>query len=95
MHLGVPIDESPDSGTLRSWGEFFQKDIWQWYSDLLGVVPNGYVGTTKYNIKLRWLRTRLQEMPLDAASDVLVQYARCYILYLLGGVLMPDKANNM
>ncbi|RYR29156.1 hypothetical protein Ahy_B01g053480 [Arachis hypogaea] len=41
-----------------------------------------------------WIRTRLQQMPLDAADDVMIQYARCYILYLLGGVLLPDKANN-
>ncbi|RYR15276.1 hypothetical protein Ahy_B04g072000 [Arachis hypogaea] len=33
-------------------------------------------------------------MPLDVLHDVLIQYARCYILYLLGGVLLPDKANN-
>ncbi|RYR33863.1 hypothetical protein Ahy_A10g048519 [Arachis hypogaea] len=33
-------------------------------------------------------------MPLDAADDAMIQYARCYILYLLGGMLLPDKANN-
>ncbi|RYR72262.1 hypothetical protein Ahy_A02g006463 [Arachis hypogaea] len=54
----------------------------------------GHVGTTKYNIKLKWLRTRLQQMPLDLDDNGLMQYARCYILYLLGGVLLPDKANN-
>ncbi|MED6198347.1 hypothetical protein PIB30_065466 [Stylosanthes scabra] len=36
----------------------------------------------------------LQEMPLDASDYMLMQYAWCYILYLLGGVLFPDKANN-
>ncbi|RYR59428.1 hypothetical protein Ahy_A05g025316 [Arachis hypogaea] len=57
-------------------------------------VPPGHVGTTKYNIKLKWLRTRLQQMPLDLDDNGLMQYARSYILYLLGGVLPPDKANN-
>ncbi|RYQ94234.1 hypothetical protein Ahy_B08g089112 [Arachis hypogaea] len=57
-------------------------------------VPAGHVGTTKFNIKLKWLRTRLQQMPLDLEDNGLMQYARCYILYLLGGVLLPDKANN-
>ncbi|XP_020972853.1 protein MAIN-LIKE 1-like [Arachis ipaensis] len=33
-------------------------------------------------------------MPLDSPEDVVVRYARCYIMYLLGGVLLPDKANN-
>ncbi|RYR07496.1 hypothetical protein Ahy_B05g074856 [Arachis hypogaea] len=57
-------------------------------------VPAGHVGTTKFNIKLKWLRTRLQQMPLDLEDNGLMQYAWCYILYLLGGVLLPDKANN-
>ncbi|QHN85029.1 uncharacterized protein DS421_16g533770 [Arachis hypogaea] len=33
-------------------------------------------------------------MPLDSPEDAIVQYTRCYIMYLLGGVLLPDKANN-
>ncbi|RYR69491.1 hypothetical protein Ahy_A03g016048 [Arachis hypogaea] len=33
-------------------------------------------------------------MPLDSPEDGVIWYARCYILYLLGGVLLPDKANN-
>ncbi|XLR28114.1 hypothetical protein S83_056014 [Arachis hypogaea] len=33
-------------------------------------------------------------MPLDSPEEALVRYARCYIMYLLGGVLRPDKANN-
>ncbi|RYR65305.1 hypothetical protein Ahy_A03g011242 [Arachis hypogaea] len=41
-----------------------------------------------------WLRSRLQQMPLDSPEEALVRYARCYIMYLLGGVLLPDKANN-
>ncbi|RYR27728.1 hypothetical protein Ahy_B01g051766 [Arachis hypogaea] len=53
-----------------------------------------HVGTTKYNIKLKWLKSRLQQMPLDSPEEALVRYARCYIMYLLGGVLLPDKANN-
>ncbi|XP_016194937.1 protein MAIN-LIKE 1-like [Arachis ipaensis] len=59
-----------------------------------GEIPVGHVRTTKFNIKLKWLRTRLQQMPLDLEDNGLMQYARCYILYLLGGVLLPDKANN-
>ncbi|XP_057734737.1 protein MAIN-LIKE 2-like [Arachis stenosperma] len=59
-----------------------------------GEVPAGHVWTTKFNIKLKWLKTRLQQMPLDLEDNGLMQYARCYILYLLRGVLLPDKANN-
>ncbi|RYR39047.1 hypothetical protein Ahy_A09g044447 [Arachis hypogaea] len=94
MQLGLPVDGEPVSGTLRSWSKFHQRDIWEWCHELLGEVPPGHVGTTKYNIKLKWLRTRLQQMPLDLDDNGLMQYARSYILYLLGGVLLPDKANN-
>ncbi|RYQ82856.1 hypothetical protein Ahy_B10g101419 [Arachis hypogaea] len=51
-------------------------------------------GTLVDVFTLKWIRTHFQQMPLDAADDVMIQYARCYILYLLGGVLLPDKANN-
>ncbi|RYR03127.1 hypothetical protein Ahy_B06g081961 [Arachis hypogaea] len=55
---------------------------------------SGHVGLRKFNIKLNWLRNRLQQMPLNLQENALIQYARCYILYLLGGVLLSDKANN-
>ncbi|QHO43628.1 uncharacterized protein DS421_5g164310 [Arachis hypogaea] len=51
-------------------------------------------GILRDNIKLKWLRTRLQQMPLDLEDNGLMQYACCYKLYLLGGMLLPDKANN-
>ncbi|KAL4343139.1 hypothetical protein AHAS_Ahas11G0048500 [Arachis hypogaea] len=94
MQLGLPVNGQPVSGTLRSWSKFHRRDIWEWCHELLGEVPAGHVGTTKYNIKLKWIRTRLQQMPLDLDDNGLMQYARCYILYLLGGVLLSDKANN-
>ncbi|QHO03129.1 uncharacterized protein DS421_13g429730 [Arachis hypogaea] len=63
MQLGLPIDGEPVSGTLRSWSKFHQRDIWQWCEELLGDVPPGHVRTTKYNIRLKWIRTHLQQMP--------------------------------
>ncbi|RYR37426.1 hypothetical protein Ahy_A09g042316 [Arachis hypogaea] len=65
------------------------------FVDVFTDVPAGHVRTTKFNIKLKWLRTHLQQIPLDLPDNALIQYACCYILYLLGGVLLPDKANNM
>ncbi|RYR54356.1 hypothetical protein Ahy_A06g029612 [Arachis hypogaea] len=94
MQLRLPIDGQPVSGTLRSWSKFHQRDIWEWCHELLGEVPAGHVGTTKFNIKLKWLITRLQQMPLDLEDNGLMQYARCYIVYFLGGVLLPEKVNN-
>ncbi|QHO30151.1 uncharacterized protein DS421_8g230880 [Arachis hypogaea] len=80
--IRLPIDGEPVSGTLRSWRKFHQRDIWQWCEELLGDVPTGHI------------KSRLQQISLDATDDVIIQYARCYILYLLGDVLLPDKANN-
>ncbi|QHO28684.1 uncharacterized protein DS421_7g218840 [Arachis hypogaea] len=94
MHLGLPIDGEPVSGTLKSWSKFHQRDIRQWCEELLGEVPGRHVGTMKYNKKLKWLKSILQQMPLESPDDALVQYACCYVMYLLGGVLLPDKANN-
>ncbi|KAL4328052.1 uncharacterized protein DS421_13g405640 [Arachis hypogaea] len=85
MQLSLPVDGQPVSGTLRSWSKFHQRDIWEWCHELLGEVSAGHIGTTKFNIRLKWLRTRLQQMPLDLEDNGLMQYARCYILYLLGG----------
>ncbi|RYQ89294.1 hypothetical protein Ahy_B09g096011 [Arachis hypogaea] len=59
MQLGLSIDGEPVSGTIRSWSKFHQKDIWQWCQELCDV-PAGHVGTTKFNIKLKWLRNHLQ-----------------------------------
>ncbi|QHO59374.1 uncharacterized protein DS421_3g98570 [Arachis hypogaea] len=73
MQVGLPIDGEPVSGTLRSWSKFHQRDIWQWCEKLLGEVPDGHVGITKYNIKLKWLRSRLQQMPLDSPEEALVR----------------------
>ncbi|RYR64810.1 hypothetical protein Ahy_A03g010852 isoform A [Arachis hypogaea] len=36
----------------------------------------------------------LVDMPLDSLEEALARYIRCYIMYLLGGVLLSDKANN-
>ncbi|XP_057734251.1 protein MAIN-LIKE 1-like [Arachis stenosperma] len=94
MQLGLPVGGEPVSGTLRSWSMFHPRDIWEWCYELLGEDPAGHVGTTKFNIKLKWLRSHLQQILLDLEANALMGYAHCYILYLLGGVLLPDKANN-
>ncbi|QHO41881.1 Serine/threonine protein phosphatase 7 long form isogeny [Arachis hypogaea] len=53
-----------------------------------GEVLAGHVGTMKFNIKLKWLRTRLQQMSFDLEDNGLMQYARCYILYFWGSVVL-------
>ncbi|RYR12248.1 hypothetical protein Ahy_B04g069776 [Arachis hypogaea] len=93
FHISAHLHVKP-ARVLTLHGTLVDKDIWQWCEELLGEVLDGHVGTTKYNIKLKWLRSRLQQMPLDSPEDAVVRYARCYIMYLLGGVLLPYKVNN-
>ncbi|MED6210319.1 hypothetical protein PIB30_063019 [Stylosanthes scabra] len=46
-------------------------------------------------IKTTWLRDRVRHTPTDGPSDVLRQYARCYILLMIGCWLFSDKSDNM
>ncbi|KAL4328192.1 uncharacterized protein DS421_13g407170 [Arachis hypogaea] len=40
------------------------------------------------------LRERVRQMPDTDDPATLRQYARCYILLMIGGYLMTDKSNN-
>ncbi|MED6122360.1 hypothetical protein PIB30_039032 [Stylosanthes scabra] len=44
---------------------------------------------------MSWLRDRVRATPQGAPPDVLRQYARCYIMMMIGGGLFPDKTNNI
>ncbi|RYR03891.1 hypothetical protein Ahy_B06g083294 [Arachis hypogaea] len=46
-------------------------------------------------LKLVWLQDRVRQMPQIDDPETLRQYARCYIMLLIGGYLMTDKSNNM
>ncbi|MED6211777.1 hypothetical protein PIB30_076814, partial [Stylosanthes scabra] len=46
-------------------------------------------------IKTTWLRDRVRHTPADGPPDVLRQYARCYILLMIGCWLFPGKSDNM
>ena len=45
---------------------------------------------------MRWLSEHFQgDFPDDAADELVQQHARAYILWLIGGVLLPDKSQNL
>ncbi|RYR24858.1 hypothetical protein Ahy_B02g058409 [Arachis hypogaea] len=46
-------------------------------------------------LKLVWLRDRVCQMPPTNNPETLRQYARCYIMILIGDYLMTDKLNNL
>jgi hypothetical protein len=60
---------------------------------LLGVVPEQRVMNGQ-RVLLTWLDTTFAELPADADEEVLQQYARAFILRMIGGFLMPDTSGN-
>ncbi|RYQ86081.1 hypothetical protein Ahy_B10g105742 [Arachis hypogaea] len=48
-----------------------------------------------FTLKLVWLRDRVCQMPPTDDPETLRQYARCYIMLLIGGNLLTDKSNNL
>ncbi|MED6141136.1 hypothetical protein PIB30_100351 [Stylosanthes scabra] len=64
--------------------------------EYLGGHPPPDEGKSYARVKLSWLRQRVQMTPGDGAPpDVPRQYARCYIMMMIGGALFPDKTNNI
>ncbi|RYR63749.1 hypothetical protein Ahy_A04g021510 [Arachis hypogaea] len=96
-HLGLCTDGEPVVECMRDFQTWHQCSTWQWVEDLLGARPPMQSQGRKegFAIKLAWLRERVQNIPAGAGDDTLRQYARCYILMLIGGYLMTDKSNNL
>ncbi|MED6142902.1 hypothetical protein PIB30_001669 [Stylosanthes scabra] len=46
-------------------------------------------------VKLSWLRDQVRRTPKQAEVSVLKQFARCYILLMIGCWLFLDKSDNM
>ncbi|XP_028117595.1 serine/threonine-protein phosphatase 7 long form homolog [Camellia sinensis] len=70
----------------------------QWIAlcaELLGVAPTP-ADLQAGRVRVRWLSEQFQGHLPDHAPDELVQqYARAYILWLIGGVLLFDKSQNL
>ena len=60
---------------------------------LLGVTPpaNKLDGQ---RLSLSWLAETFAELPDDASDEQAREFARAYILRLIGGTLMPDKSSR-
>ncbi|XP_014499489.1 serine/threonine-protein phosphatase 7 long form homolog [Vigna radiata var. radiata] len=87
LQLGLPIEgnavTSISSGPLTL---FCQQ--------LLGHVPPE--NTIRGNrIKLSWLNNTFRQLPHDAPDEVVEQYARAYMLLIIGSILMPDTSASM
>ena len=80
--LGMPIDEDVVTGPT------IVQDIFSTFHEHLGVIPPPTVIRGNSN-RVSWLNTTLQQLPPNANNDVIAQYARAYILTLIGSILMP------
>lgn len=59
--------------------------------DYLG--KNGCKGTSS-NVKLSWLRENFKVLPDNLTDEVLKQYSRAYLLYMLGILFFPDRSGT-
>ena len=80
---------------MDDWGDLYAK--------LLGHrPPNREVGASKNTavmegprVKSKWLKERFSKsLPADATEVLVQQYARFYILGMLGGMLFMDKSSK-
>ncbi|XP_017644631.1 serine/threonine-protein phosphatase 7 long form homolog [Gossypium arboreum] len=59
---------------------------------LLGKVPDKFKSG---RISINWLKDNFDELPENRTEEVIEQYARAYIMRLIGGILMSDKSQNL
>ncbi|KAI7979648.1 hypothetical protein LOK49_Contig285G00002, partial [Camellia lanceoleosa] len=62
--------------------------------ELLGASPTAedFIGSS---LRLKWISEHFRHLPHDASDETVHHYARAYILWLIGGVLVPDKSQNI
>ena len=85
--LGIPINGEAIFGTTDlAWAHEFQ--------NMLGIVTNGVV-LQGQRIQIKQLLEKVDRGLFDGVAEVAVhQYARCYILALLGDTIFDDKSGD-
>ncbi|KAG8503545.1 hypothetical protein CXB51_001488 [Gossypium anomalum] len=86
LQLGLPVDGYAVTGSASSidWGAICY--------ELLGAISDKINGG---RIEMRWLRDTFPEPDNDSTELERIQYARAYILEMIGGYLMPDLLRNL
>ncbi|KAL7189434.1 hypothetical protein ACSBR1_039139 [Camellia fascicularis] len=89
--FGLPIDEDAVSG--KDPGNKFD-DLIALCVELLGAAPTqeDFIGSS---LKLKWISNHFRELPHDATDETIYHYAQAYIMWLIEGVLVPDKSQNI
>ena len=83
--LGLPIDGNVVTGPT------IVQDIFSTFHEHLWVIPPLTV-IRGNSIRVSWLNNTFQQLPQNANNNVIAQYARAYILTLIGSILMPDTS---
>ncbi|MBA0549879.1 hypothetical protein Golob_020880, partial [Gossypium lobatum] len=86
LQLGLPVDGEVVTGPVLSadWSATCEQ--------LLGKVPNKFKGS---RIEMKWLEDNFKTIEASASDVEKEQFARAFILKLIGGLLMPDKSRNL
>jgi len=77
--LGLPIDGDMVTGPTTV------QDIFATFHEHLGVIPPPTV-IRGNSIRVSWLNSTFQQLPPNANNEVIAQYARAYILTLIGSI---------
>ncbi|XP_012461338.1 protein MAIN-LIKE 2-like [Gossypium raimondii] len=87
LQLGLPIDRSAIMGV-----SMIAEPVALCYS-LLGVSPND--DESKFTgLIFSWLKANFEHLSINATEQDVMCTARAYIMYIIGGVLLPDANNN-
>ncbi|XP_047163765.1 protein MAIN-LIKE 1-like [Vigna umbellata] len=87
LQLGLPIEGHVVTGISSG-------PLTVFCHQLLGDVPpeNNVRGN---RIKLSWLNNTFRHLPHDVTDQVIEQYARAYMLMIIGNIMMPDTSASM
>ncbi|KAH1055540.1 hypothetical protein J1N35_033605 [Gossypium stocksii] len=86
LQLGLPVDGYAVTGSTQS------TDRGAICYELLGAIPDRIKGGW---IEMGWLRDTFPKPDDDSTELERIQYARAYILEIIGGYLMPDLSRNL
>ncbi|CAL5414781.1 unnamed protein product [Camellia sinensis] len=89
--FGLPVDEHAVTG--KDPGNKLD-DLIALCVELLGAAPTqeDFIGSS---LKLKWISEHFRHLPHDASDETVHHYARSYIMWLIRGVLVPDKSQNI
>ncbi|KAK5804029.1 hypothetical protein PVK06_031678 [Gossypium arboreum] len=86
LKLGLSVD---DSAVTRSTVVRSKEDLCKTF---LGKVSNKFYS---HRINMKLLETNFKDLPKDAPNVIKEQNTRSFILRLIGGILMPNKSQNL